>query len=64
MADTERNAQSGDWWEYMGYACTSRGGLSYSCPALKLYGYANDLQLHRAIKREVNKRSGKPLTRE
>jgi hypothetical protein len=57
MSASGREAQVGDWWSYMGYSCTSRGGLSYDCPALKLYGYRNDLQLHRAVKREVIKRN-------
>ena len=53
---SDREAQSGNWWSYMGYSCTVEHGISYACPALKLRGYANDLQLHRAIKRAVAKR--------
>jgi hypothetical protein len=34
-------------------------GISYQCPALKMYGYRNDLELQRAIKRELNKRDKK-----
>ena len=29
---------------------------SYSCPSLKLYGYATDLALFRAIKKVIKKR--------
>jgi hypothetical protein len=33
-----------------------RGGFSYSCPALKLVGYRDDLDLRRAMRREFKQR--------
>lgn len=33
-------------------------GISYQCPSLRLYGYATDLALYRAINRVI-KRKGK-----
>jgi len=35
------------------------GRSSYSCPSLNLWGYYNDLQIRRAISREINKRKKK-----
>jgi hypothetical protein len=37
--------------DYKGYACELAGG--YNCPALRLYGYATELALHRAITRKL-----------
>ena len=39
-----------------GYQMVCDHGISYSCPALKLRGYRDDLALVRAIRRELKKR--------
>jgi hypothetical protein len=46
--------------DYKGYACELAGG--YNCPALRLYGYATDVALHRAISRTLRKHAAATLT--
>jgi hypothetical protein len=40
---------------YKGYPCERAGG--YNCPTLRLYGYATDVALHRAINRKLRERA-------
>lgn len=41
---------------YQGYEIRSQQGLSYSCPGLKLFGYATERGLKSAIRRKLNRR--------
>ena len=50
--------------QHHGYAMV-HSWSGYACPALRLYGYRDDLALKRAIAREVRKRAARqprPLT--
>jgi len=42
-------------WQYKGFTLTLNGA-SYSCPALKLWGYATPLQIERAVTRTLKKK--------
>ena len=42
-------------WSYRGFDCKFTV-CSYSCPELKLFGYARDTQLYAAIRREARRR--------
>lgn len=50
MLDWTYNAPNGK-----AYEC--KGGFSYSCPALKLYGYAGPSELEAGIRRELKRRA-------
>ncbi len=41
---------------YMGYAITLAGGISYQCVALKLRGYATERAVKSAVRKELRKR--------
>ncbi len=41
---------------YMGYAITLAGGISYQCVALKLRGYATERAIKSAVRKELRKR--------
>lgn len=42
--------------QFGNFGMYTKGGISYSCPALKLFGFRDDLQLRRAMRREMKKR--------
>jgi hypothetical protein len=48
-----------DIGEYKGYKMTVFASVSYQCTALGLRGYRGELELKRAITREINKRAKK-----
>lgn len=46
-----------------GYAMFTRGGLSYHCPRLRLFGLRDDRALRNAIRRELRKRAKRAAQR-